>query len=299
MLTRITKYSIKNIFRNKFLSLSSVIVLTLLMFFINILVILHDVSFKLINSINSKLTISLYLDEKYNKNSVEVIDMIEDIKNIKGWIWNDLWIKVEYKTKEIILDEMREKEPWLVKILERNNPLPDTIVLSNIELNQYSDLNKAIENKMFVLSQEKSDLEYFANYTSQYKKIIDIINILDVLQLWLYVIISIFLVSISIIIYSVIWNFIYYYRDEIYITRLVWWSRKFIYWPFVLQWWIYSFVAFVLSIFVFIIILNNINRVFSDFYYFSYSFYIFMIEMVLFVFIWWMAWYLSSRKYLK
>jgi cell division protein FtsX len=84
MLTRIAKYSIKNILRNKFLSFSSVLVLTLLMFFINILVILHDVSFKLIDSINSKLTISLYLDEEYNKNSVEVIDMIDDIEKISG-----------------------------------------------------------------------------------------------------------------------------------------------------------------------------------------------------------------------
>ena len=63
MLTRIAKYSLKNILRNKFLSFSSILVLTLLMFFINILVILHDVSFKLIDSINSKMTISLYLQE--------------------------------------------------------------------------------------------------------------------------------------------------------------------------------------------------------------------------------------------
>jgi len=86
MLTRIAKYSIKNILRNKFLSFSSILVLTLLMFFINILVVLHDVSFKLIDSINSKMTISLYLDDKYDKNSIEVIDLIEDIKK-SAWKW--------------------------------------------------------------------------------------------------------------------------------------------------------------------------------------------------------------------
>lgn len=294
MLSRIAKYSVKNILRNKFLSVSSVLVLTLLMFFINILVILHDVSFKLIDSINSKLTISLYLDEEYTKTSVEVIDLIDDIKKVDWWK-----IDVIYKWKDDILDDMRAKEPWLVKILERNNPLPDTIVLSNIELNQYSSLNMIIENKMFILSKSSSDREYFANYTSQYNKITNIINILDILQLWLYVIIAIFVVSISIIIYSVIWNFIYYYRDEIYITRLVWWSREFIYGPFVIQWWVYSFVAFMLSLFVFVLILNNVNIVFSDIYYFNFSFIIFIVEMFLFVFIWWMAWYLSSKKYLK
>lgn len=298
MLTRIAKYSVKNILRNKFLSFSSVLVLTLLMFFINILLILHDVSFKLIDSINSKMTISLYLNEQYNKNSVEIIDLIEDIKSM-NWIEDKSWIKVEFKTKWQILEDIRLKEPWLVKILEKSNPLPDTIVLSNIELDQYIELNKIIENKMYVLSKQDSDREYFANYTSQYKKITNIISILDVLQLWLYIIIWIFMVSISIIIHSVIWNFIYYYRDEISITRLVWWSRKFIYWPFVIQWWLYSFIAFVFSLFVFIIILNNINTVFSNIYYFSFSVSIFFVEMLLFVFIWWIAWYLSSRKYLK
>jgi cell division transport system permease protein len=83
MITRIFKYSLKNILRNKFLSISSIIVLTLLMFFINILFVLHDISFKLIDNINSKLTISLYLNNDYDKSSIAVTGLLEDIKNIK------------------------------------------------------------------------------------------------------------------------------------------------------------------------------------------------------------------------
>lgn len=293
MLTRIVKYSVKNILRNKFLSISSVLVLTLLIFFINILIVLHDVSFKLIDSINSKMTISLYLDDKYDKNSIEVIDLINDIKKI------DLNIKIDYKTKEEILDDIRIKEPWLVKILERSNPLPDTIILSDIKLNKYVDLNRIIENKLYLLEKSDDNKDYFANYTTQYQRITSIIKVLDILQIWLYTIIWIFLVSISIIIYSIIWNFIYYYRDEIYVTRLVWWSKKFIYWPFVIQWSLYSFIAFLLSYIIFIIILDNVNKAFSDLYIFNFESYIYIVEMFVFVFIWWFTWYLSSKKYLK
>jgi cell division protein FtsX len=82
MLKTITKYSIKNILRNKFLSFSSILVLTLLMFFINILFVLHDVSFKLIDSVNSKLTLSLYINDEYNKDSIDVIDLLKDIEKI-------------------------------------------------------------------------------------------------------------------------------------------------------------------------------------------------------------------------
>ena len=176
MFERITKYSIKNTLRNKFLSISSLLVLTLLMFFINILVVLDDVSYKLIDSINSKLTLSLYLSDDYNRNSLEITDLIDDIYNI-----NDK-IVVEYKTKEDILAEIRLKEPNLVKILERNNPLPDTIALSNINLEDYERVNSLIESKMYLLSNDETKQDYFANYSTQYQKIEDITNVLDILK---------------------------------------------------------------------------------------------------------------------
>ena len=60
MFFNITKYSIKNILRNKFLTISTILVLTLLMFFINVLQILEWVSVKIISEINAKLNFSLY-----------------------------------------------------------------------------------------------------------------------------------------------------------------------------------------------------------------------------------------------
>jgi hypothetical protein len=45
-------------------------------------VILHDVSFKLIDSVNSKMTISLYLNEEYDKNSLEVNDLMNSITRV-------------------------------------------------------------------------------------------------------------------------------------------------------------------------------------------------------------------------
>lgn len=293
MFFRIFKYSVKNIFRNKFLSVSSILVLTLLMFFINILFVVNDVSLNLIKNINSKLTISLYLSDEYDRNSVEVIDLIEDIRNLE---WN---ITVDYKTKDQILDEIRISEPDLAQILERTNPLPDTIVLSNIDLTEYGELNDVIENKLFILSSQEDNKEHFSNYDVQYKKIEQIIRILHILQIGLYIIIAVFLVSMSVIIYSIIWNFIYYYKDEIYITRLVWWSSLFIYWPFMYQWAIYSFASFLLSLIIFTFIISNINTLLSDIYLFNISSKIFILEMLVFVFIWAISGFLSSKKYLK
>lgn len=298
MLIRLLKYALKNILRNKFLSISSVLVLTLLMFFINILVVLHNVSFKLIDEINSRLTISLYLNDNYSKDSYEVKTFFTKISNVS----ND--IGIEYKTKDEVLEQMKEKDEELVKIIEWINPLPATINLSNIEIWEYENLNNVINNNNFLLSNSKSWSDYMSSYSAQYERIMKVITILKTLQLWLYFIISIFLLAISIIVYSIIWNFVYHYKDEIYITKLVWWSDIFIYWPFSIQWFIYSILAFFTSLLLFMFLLNNMNFLFTqasyDFYIFNNSFYIiFLVEAIIFSLLGWLSWYLSSKKYLK
>jgi cell division transport system permease protein len=250
MFTKLLKYSIKNILRNKFLSISSILVLTLLMFFINLLLVVHSTSFELINYVNNKMSISLYLKDEYDKNTKDVIDLKENLKKISP---NS---KIIYKSKDELLEEIRQQDIKLVQILEKQNPLPNTITISDIPISDYEKLNYAIEWKLYLFSWNDSDNlenkdEVFASYKSQYSRITSVIKILKTLWFWLYLIIAIFIFAIWIITYSIIWNFIYYYRDEIYITKLVWWSKAFIYWPFSLQWMIYSIIAFFISISVF------------------------------------------------
>ena len=302
MFTRLLKYSVKNIFRNKFLSLSSILVLTLLMFFINMLLVLHNVSFKLIDSINSKMTISLYLEDAYDKNSGAVIDLITDIKGVS----KDLTIV--YKDKEQVLEEIKEQDLELVKILERSNPLPNTIIISDVPLSLYDDLNYVLAWKVYLFWEEESSINWtksndFSSYKSQYERINKVTSVLQSLGLGLYAIILVFFVSIAIIIYSIIWNFIYYYKDEIYITRLVWWSKLFIFGPFSMQGIIYSVVSFIISAIIFVLMLKNIIFVFSENYSLDFLFnnmpLIFSLELLLFVLIGWFSWYFSSKKYLK
>ena len=301
MIPRLFKYATRNILRNTFLSASSVLILTLLMFFINILVVMHDVSFRIIEGINQKLTISLYLDEGYDSNSVEVIDLQADIdRAIPG-------IDITYKSKEQVLDEIRDRDPELVSILERQNPLPETITLENIGLSDYQTLNRIIENKLFVLSdaQEFSwgEDEYFSTYTRQFERIDQVISILDTLRWGLYVVIATFVVSIAIIVYSIIGNFIYYYRDEIYITRLVGGSKIFIYGPFSLQGMMYVTVAFIIATVFFILFLQNIQLVFElgdiDEVYTGSLPLVFLIEAWVFLFVWGLSGFFSSRRYIK
>lgn len=294
MIFNIAKYSVKNILRNKFLTISTILVLTLLMFFINVLEILNSVSLKIISEVNKKMSISLYLIDWKNSESIEVTTLKSNIENVNKKIL------FTYKTKEESMLEMQQREPEAAKILaNENNPLPETIVLSNIEISDYESVNTEIEKQIWIFKNDEIDKDYFANYKTQYDRIKQVIFILDTLKIWLNVIIITFFVSIAIITYSVIWNFVYYYKNEIYITRLVWWARSFIYWPFILQWIIYSIVSFLISLSIFILLLKNLNSVFWEYFKFEILSEKILIELVIFIFIWGLSWYLSSKKYLK
>ncbi|MCD5375246.1 hypothetical protein LR010_02200 [Candidatus Gracilibacteria bacterium] len=272
------------------------------MFFINILLVLHDVSFRIIDNINEKLTISLYLDEQYDKNSIEIIDLQNDIKKAIPEI------SITYKTKDEVLEELRERDPELVNILERQNPLPETITLEDIPLKRYEDLNLIIENKLFVLTETVSESgnkkeEYFSTYTRQFERIGKVTSILSILQIGLYVIIVTFLISIAVIIYSIIGNFIYYYKDEIYITRLVGGSKLFIYGPFSLQGMMYVGLSFIISTALFLFLLSNLKFVFglselSQIYTGNLAGVLF-IEAIVFLLVGGVSGFLSSRRYLK
>lgn len=302
MFSRIFNYSIKNIFRNKFLSISSILVLTLLVFFINLLLVIQNISFKLIDTVNEKMTISLYLQDEYDKNSEPVTLLINTIE--------DMWegIVVQYKTKDDVLEEIRLKDPELVRILERQNPLPETIELSNIPIESWGKLNSLIEWKIFLFSKENKEWldeskKSFSEYSSQYKKIENITKYLVILRISLYIMIVLFLLSIWVIIYSIIWNFVFYYRDEIYITRLVWWSKLFIYGPFSFQWMIYAFVSFVAWIGIFYLGVKLTNFLLKENFGFNYLLWdyglVFLLEVIVLIFIWGLSGLISSRKYLK
>ena len=300
MFTRLLKYSIKNILRNKFLSLSSILILTLLMFFVNLLLVVHHTSFELINYVNNKMSISLYLDDKYDKNSKDVIDLIEKLKQ-ESPISN-----IKYKSQDEILDEIKKQDLELVRILEKQNPLPNTISINKIPLLDYEKINQIIETKLYLFSWNKPGLkeDVFSSYKSQYFRITSVIKTLKSLWTGLYIIIWAFIFAIWIITYSIIWNFIYYYREEIYITKLVWWSKSFIYWPFSFQWAIYSIIAFFISLAIFYIFVKfGIASLFGDSYSLDFVFknwnIIFPLELLLFIIIGAFSWYFSSKKYLK
>ncbi len=265
------------------------------------MLVVQHVSFLLIDSVNNKWSISLYLKKDYDKNSVDVVNLINSIKNIGDEI------DISYRDKEDALEEVRRRTPDLAEILERTNPLPATIKLSNIHIDKYKEINYVVEWKMFLFDTwektEEAKNSYFWTYAAQYKNIVGVTTYLQILQIVLYIVVAMLLLSIGIIIYSIIGNFVFYYRDEIYITRLVWWSKVFIYGPFSLQGMMYAALGFLFWLGLFYSGVHITNSLLTESYTLSFILWeyqlIFLLEFLVFIFIWGVSWLISSRKYLK
>lgn len=151
------------------------------MFFVNLLMILHNLSNTLIDAVNSKLTLSLYLKDEYTKESLSVEYLLDEIRSTLPDVL------IEFKSKEEVLEDMRKQDEELVNIIKTQNPLPATMNISNIKIEEYEILNRIIEGKYGMLTDFKNNTSY--DYRVQYERILSILAILNTLKLALYIII--------------------------------------------------------------------------------------------------------------
>jgi cell division transport system permease protein len=299
---RIIKYALKNIIRNKFLSFSAFLVLSLIIFFINILILSNYTTGYLISKISSKLTISIYLKQWYTKTNSDVIDLISNIKSLN----KELWVK--YISSQDAFFILQKQDPDLASIIdpEEDNPLPASIFVEKIWLNEYEYLDTIISKyKNIIVYDENKSKKNIIDYKAQYERINYVIKIFNYIQYWIYCIICFFIFSVFIIIYNTIWNFIFFYREEIKITKLVWWDNIFIYGPFSLQWFIYTIISTIISIFIFFYIIKTINiymisdfpKFINDFIILNYKY--FIIEILILSITWFLSWFLSSIRFIN
>ncbi|MDD3120721.1 MAG: hypothetical protein PHF46_04920, partial [Candidatus Gracilibacteria bacterium] len=142
------------------------------------------------------------------------------------------------------------------------------------------------------------------DYKLQMERIKKVVEILTTVRYGIYALIGFFFFAVFIIIYNTIWNFVFFYKDEIYITKLVGGDDIFVYGPFSLQGFLYAGLGYFLGLFAFLIIFSNINVTIINFSDFRDSFMVenrmyFYIEFFLIALVGLMSGFLSSKKFIK
>lgn len=78
---RIFRYAFRNIIRNPFLSLSSIFVITLLIFFVNVLLLVLFASEKFIAGVNNHISFTINFQSGYTLDDLDAKLFVDDLKN--------------------------------------------------------------------------------------------------------------------------------------------------------------------------------------------------------------------------
>lgn len=225
------RYAIKNIFRNIFLSVSSVLIIGLLIFFVNILLFVIFSTDRFITSINDRISININFKDGYDNSQIRSKEFLSGVTlSFSG-------VQLDYISREDALVLLTSRNPDLATLIESDsNPLPNSVRLSNIDINQYESLNIFIGRFRDVLQYNQESLDKkLLDYKSQFERISSVVEMLHILQFAVYVLLGLFVFTVSIVIYMVIHNFVFFLQDEVRIIELVGGRPSFIYGPFILQ----------------------------------------------------------------
>lgn len=233
----ILRYAFKNIFRNFFLSVSSVLTIALLVFFVNILLLVVHVSDEFISAVNDKISMAISFQSGYNNTHIRSQDFLNSVAT------EFPWISVKYISKEESLRIFSERHADLAFIVEdaSEHHFPDMVQFSQIPPAQYEQFNDYISGFSDIIVYSQQDMtQKLINFQDQYENVKKVVNLLQWLTHGVFVLIGLFLVTAFIMTHMTIRNFVFFLQDEVRIIELVGGKPSFIYGPLMIQGIIYT-----------------------------------------------------------
>lgn len=228
----ILRYAFKNIFRNLFLSASSVLIISLLVFFVNILLFVLFATEQFIASVNDKISITINFRDGFDKTNLRSQTLMDGISRAFTGI------ELDYISRDQAFAILKARNPDLALLVEQTdeNPLPNSLRLSNIDLGMYTQINQYISEYKDILQYDEGDMnKKLVDYKGQYERIAVVVHVLRTLQYGVYILLGLFVFTVFIVVHMIIRNFIFFLQDEVRIIELVGGNPSFIYGPFVVQ----------------------------------------------------------------
>lgn len=232
-LLRALKFSLQDISRNVWLSIVTITILILAMFSINTLILTRVISFNAVDAIKGKIDLSLYLKSEASEKDIFDLKLkVNALEKVKA---------VKYVSKQDALDSFREKNKNNPEVLQAllelgKNPLSPSLIISPKEIDDVPVLIEELKS----LDSDIIESRDFNDNRLILEKIDNITNRINDVGFF---IISIFIITSLLVIYNSIKVAVYTHKKEIEIMRLVGASNIFVYAPFLLSAFIYTFIA--------------------------------------------------------
>jgi cell division transport system permease protein len=239
-LLRIIHTGAVNFVRNASLAIAAmavmVVTLTIILFsFVTNATFSHTIS-----QITNKIDVSVYLKDSVTQAQAnELMTNIRKLPNVKS---------VSYSSKEQALNQFKQEysnnQALQLSINETSNPLPATVHIKPINLNEIGSIKKFLN---------KSDVQALQSdppsYSGDQKIAIDnISHATDILRVVGVVAVVVFAIISALIIFNTIQMAIFNRREEISIMRLLGASTWYIRGPFIVESAIYGFLSAIISV---------------------------------------------------
>jgi len=244
---RIIRSGFFNFFRNSFVSLSSILVMSVTLFVIGSVIFMGAILNSTLETLKDKVDIRVtFITEASESDIMDLKKTIEAMPEVEY---------VAYSSREETFQKFVERhkdDNLILQALEElgDNPLGAALNIKAKEPSQYENVANFLQNTEFTSSVGTSlidKINYFQNKTA-INKLADIIKSSERLGF----IIALILVIISVLItFNTIRLAIYISREEISVMRLVGADSSYIKGPFVVSGILYGFFAAVLTIIIF------------------------------------------------
>lgn len=231
---------LQNAWRNKLLTLATILIMALMFFVFNLILALSLATDSVLSSVAKKVDISVEVLPGVENYTIQT--MVADIKAMPEVS------EVLYLPKDQALSQFGARYPNVIQFLSQHqieNPLPDVLRIVSHTLEGNAAILTYLEGPRFsrLLNQEK--LAADTAQKSRNEKILDITLFLKRTGLWLIVIFGV--VTVLILFNSINLN-IHAHRDEIAIMQLVGAKRHFIRAGFLIEGVLMALAAFLLSL---------------------------------------------------
>ncbi|MBI2447931.1 ABC transporter permease [Candidatus Microgenomates bacterium] len=234
---RIFKNAIIGLWRNKWLTVATVIVMTLALFTVGLFIIINILVNSTVDTVKSRIDLEVYFKKEVTADTIMAAQ--DDLKKLSV-VKNTRYISPEEALN--IFREQNKNDPGLLSaISEEENPLPASLKIDLYRAEDLDQLSKLFHEGKY---DEITDSTSYENNKLIVQKLINIGNYVKKGGVALSLI---FLLTTLIVVFNTIRINLYTRKEEIEIMRLVGATNWYIRWPFILEGSFYGLISVLLS----------------------------------------------------
>lgn len=242
-----------NLWRNKFLSLASIIVIGIIVFIFNIILSINFTVQNTLKELNKKVDLTIYLQDQVSRDPLMVEAFMEGVQDLNGVV------DVKFTSKEDALQQIEKLHPQTVEFFQKyqiSNPLPGSVSVTTEDPRYHDEIKNYVKVVFpnFISSINDNNDEQ----TQRTRKILDnlksVQNFADQTIFW---VVFVFLIGGILIIINSINITIFSRQKELFIQRFIGAAHGFIRLPYMLEAAWYAVLAVLLNLIMLLIITGS------------------------------------------